>query len=298
MANNEKIYNMVFDSIIERLEKGICPWRKPWVAGSDMPRNLVSKKPYRGINVFTLGMQGYASPFWVSFKQAKALGGQVRKGEKASPVVFWKPLVISEVVDGEREEKRIFFLRYYNVFNVDQCEGISHKVPVVEVPDNFNPIANCEAIVSGMPNAPKIEHGGGRAFYRPPADMIGMPQTETFETPEGYYSTMFHEMAHSTGHKSRLNRDEVTKAVCFGDSDYSLEELVAEMTSAMLCQYAGIGNEVIDNQAAYLQSWLKKLKDDRKMLVQAGGRAQKAFDYILDQTPDYSDKGKGKDKAA
>jgi antirestriction protein ArdC len=278
MASNDKIYDMVNDMIIERLEKGIIPWRKPWVAGADMPMNFISKKPYRGVNVFMLGIQGYTSPYWVTFKQAKSKGGQVKKGEKSTPIIFWKWMRFEDKETGEM--KQVPFLRFYRVFNTEQCDGL--KVPTVDLPDNFSPIDEAQAIVDGMPNAPETTHKEAKAYYAPTEDRVNMPPTENFKNPESYYCTRFHEMAHATGHKSRLNRDEVTKrTVRFGDSDYSLEELVAEMTSAMLCQKAGIGSEVIDNQAAYIQGWLKKLKNDRKLLVKAGGRAQKAFDYIL-----------------
>jgi len=279
---NEKIYEMVTESIIAKLEQGIVPWRKTWQGGMQ-PLSLASKKPYRGINNFLLSMQGYASPYWVTFNQVKKQKGTVKKGEKGTTIVFWKWIKFEDKATGE--DKKVPLLRYFRVWNTDQCEGL--KVPEWQTikPIDFNPILEAEKVVNGMPNAPEIRNEGTAACYNSELDLVKMPKPETFETPANYYGTLFHELAHSTGHESRLNRDEIGNGSKFGSKEYSLEELVAEMTTAMVCGTIGIGNELIDNQAAYIQGWLKKLKDDKKMLVKAGGRAQKAADYILDEKP-------------
>ena len=276
---------MVTDSIIAKLEQGVIPWRKTW-QGGQMPKSLTSKKPYRGINNFLLGMQGFRSPFWATFNQIKKQGGTVKKGEKGTVIVFWKWLKEKDKATGKETGKNIPLLRYFKVWNTDQTEGL--KVPEFETvkPIDFNPIKECENIVNGIPLPPTIEHGGTAAYYVPAKDLVNMPPANTFESPETYYGTLFHELAHSTGHENRLNRKELTQGSRFGSNDYSLEELVAEMTSAMVAGSAGIGLELIDNQAAYIQNWLKKLRDDKKMLVMAGGRAQKAADYILNEKPE------------
>lgn len=229
----DNIYEMVTNSIIAKLEQGVIPWRKTWQAGQ-APKSLASKKPYRGINNFLLGMQGFQSPFWATFNQIKKQGGIVKKGEKGTVIVFWKWLKEKDKVTGKETGKNIPLLRYFRVWNTDQTEGL--KVPEFETikPADFNPIAECENIVNGMPNPPTIEHNGTAAVYFSDRDMVRMPAPSTFETPEAYYGTLFHELAHSTGHESRLNRKELSEGSRFGSKAYSLEELVAEMASAMV----------------------------------------------------------------
>lgn len=283
----EKIYEMVTDRIMTKLEAGVVPWHKPW-AGGDMPVNLVSKKQYRGVNVWLLSCMGFSSPYFVSYKQAQELGGTVKKGEKGCPVVFWKWLEKKDPDAREGEistkDRKIPLLRYYTVFNTDQCEGIDHaKIPTSDLPvREIEPIEECELMVAGMPKRPEITHTEQRAYYRPSTDTVNMPAQETFEGDEEYYSTLFHELTHSTGHESRLNRRGSDTPRNFGDREYSKEELVAEMGAAYLCGVAGIENKTIDNSAAYIASWMKALRDDKKMVVQAAGQAQKAADFILD----------------
>jgi antirestriction protein ArdC len=248
-----------------------------------LPQNLVSRKPYRGVNVFMLHAMSYESPFWLTFKQAKEMGGNVRKGEHACPVVFWKWLDVAEA--SEATGKRpVPMLRYYSVFNVAQCDGVT--APAIEGTDRaHNPIETAEQIVAAMPKRPAIRHGLDRAFYSPAADSVGMPSPERFETPENYYNVLFHELTHSTGHESRLNRKGVSgvggERAGFGSQSYSKEELVAEMGAAFLCGRAGIGERTIDNSAAYVASWLQRLKDDARLVVQAAAQAQRAADFIL-----------------
>ena len=271
---NTKVYEIITEKIIDQLESGSVPWVKPWIGG-EPPKNYISKKPYRGINPFLLACQGYASPFWLSFKQAQAAGGTVKKGEKGSMVVFWKMFEGSEL-DKSGKPKMIPMLRYYTVFNTDQCEGLTVDLPTTG--EEFQPIDKAESIVDGMQNKPVIRHAEPRAYYRPSTDLVNMPRKELFESAEGYYSTLFHELGHSTGHKSRLERKDFAEAA-FGSETYSKEELIAEFTSAFLCGISGIEKE-IKNQAAYIQGWLKVLKSDCKMAVLAAAQAQKAADYI------------------
>lgn len=280
------VYQIVTDRIIRLLESGDVPWHRPWKGGDQWPQNFVSRKVYRGINLFLLNAANYPSPFWLTFKQVQALGGQVKKGERSFPVVFWK--VLKEEVDGET--KRIPFLRYHSVFNIAQCEGI--HVPVIPTVETmFEPIVKCEEVVSAMPKLPTINHQDARASYSPTLDTVSMPESKLFESSEGYYSTLFHELIHSTGHVSRLNRKGVTDPIRFGSDPYSREELVAEMGAAFICGHCGIEHKTIDQSAGYIQSWLGKLKEDRRLVVHAAVQAQKACDFILDVEREEDEEG-------
>lgn len=272
-----KVYDIITERVISLLEKGTVPWHKPWSGQEHHPKNLVSKKEYNGINTFMLSSAGYDSPYWVTFKQARDKGGNVKKGERGFPCVFWKWLAIEDKEN--RDKRNVPFLRYYTVFNVLQCDGI--EIPVVGVHSTkFHSNEICERIVSEMPNPPKIKHEGGMAFYTPSHDRIMIPPQESFYDSEFYYCTLFHELTHSTGHKSRLSRPGI-ETIISGSNLYSKEELIAEMGAAFLCGYSGIENKIIDNSASYISSWLVKLMNDSRLVVHAAGQAQKAADYIL-----------------
>ncbi len=284
---NDKVYQIITDRITELLEKGTVPWNKPWTSNQSnlLPRNFLSKKPYRGINTFLLHAMGYSSPFWLTFKQAQALKGNVRKGEKSTPIVFWKWLDTDEATSTGKT-KKVPMLRYYSGFNLEQCEGI--ELPPVTEPAptrTHDPIASAEAIVAAMPNRPAIEIKGGQACYSPALDLVRMPAPETFCGEQEYYSTLFHELTHATGHQTRCNRKGIAGTdgewSRFGTAPYAREELVAEMGAAFLSGHAGILNRTVDNSAAYIQSWLGRLKEDCKLVVTAAAQAQKASDYIL-----------------
>lgn len=282
------VYAIVTERVIALLQQGVVPWQKPWHGGEKMPRNLVSQREYRGVNVFLLHAMSYESAFWLTYKQAQELGGNVRRGEKACPVVFWKWLDADNTASGQR--KRVPFLRYYSVFNVAQCEGIkSHLPKPQESKRDHHPIEAAESVVSAMPRRPEIKHGLDRAFYSPAGDYVGMPSAERFRSGEDYYSVLFHELTHSTGHESRLNRKSVSGSdghwSAFGSQSHSKEELVAEMGAAFLCGHAGIVERTLENSAAYVQGWLGRLKDDPKLVVQAAAQAQKASDFILGRQP-------------
>lgn len=287
-TNKPSKYQVVTDRILDALEKGTLPWRKEWrTSGGDLarPRNIKSKKFYRGVNVFMLGMQMYDSPWWGTYKQIQELGGQVRKGEKSTPVVFWTFLE-KEDAKAKGGKKTIPLLRQYNVFNVEQAdmpEDVMDKLhPVIDTPNAFDPIKAAEAVMAAWEDKPSISHGGNKAFYRPTTDAIQLPKPEAFNTSEAYYATLFHESGHATGHESRLGRDLTGN---FGDQSYSFEELVAELTAAMVCAVAGVNND-LGNSAAYIAGWSKKLKNEPEWFVQAAGKAQKAADYILGVTWD------------
>ena len=272
------VYQIVTDRVIELLESGVVPWHKPWAAGSQEPMNLVSQKAYRGVNVWLLACSGYSSPYWVSYKQAQELGGNVKKGEKSTLVVFWKQLKVADK-ENPGETKTIPMLRYYRVFNVSQCEGIEYPQPEARTPE-FSPIDACERVVSGMRNPPAITSTSQRACYSRRDDTVNMPDRATFDAEAQFYSTLFHELTHATGHESRLGRLQDANSH-FGSSTYAKEELIAEMGAAYLCATAGVVNATINNSAAYIASWLEKLKNDTKLVVAAAGAAQKSSDYIL-----------------
>ena len=286
------IYQSITDRIVGLLETGTIPWHKPWtVSGTEgLPKNLVTRKPYRGINVFILVAQGYDSPYWLTFNQAKHLGGHVNKGERSSMVVFWN-WVEKETGrtagDGTPVVEEIPFLRYYNVFHASQCTLPYNVVPDLPERPAIEPISECDRIAAGMPNPPAINHNGGsRAYYRQATDSVHMPDRHRFPQQAEYYSTLFHELTHATGHSSRLNRKTLTEYDGFGGQNYSREELVAEMGASFLCGMAGIETQTIGNSAGYVASWLRALKEDKRMVVTAAAQAHKAADYILNKTPE------------
>lgn len=277
------IYQIITDRLISILEAGTAPWRKPWNYGSEGgPLNLVSKRHYQGINCFLLACSPYSSPYWLTFKQAAEKGGRVKKGEKGTPVIFWK-LFEKEDSKAENGKKILPILRYYTVFNVDQCEGITSPPADEDTWHQHDPIEAAEAMILAMPQKPIINIGGGRAFYSPLSDSVTVPELFRYEKAEEYYCTLFHELVHSTGHESRLNREGITGQHFFGDEDYSKEELIAEMAAAFLCGHTGIENTTIHNSAAYLQSWIKRLRGDKKLAINAAAQAQKAADFILNR---------------
>lgn len=272
---SQNIYEMVTNKIIEKLEQGIVPWRKPWVGKSGPAVNWKTQKAYRGINVMLLEPGEY-----VTFKQAQEAGGKVKKGAKSEIVVFWKWLEKEDKESGDIE--KIPMLRYYRVFNINQCEGIKSKRNEDVQEFEHDPIEEAENIVKGYMNQPSISWESGiGAFYQPGRDHVNVPPMKDFPKIEEYYCTFFHELIHSTGHSSRLNREGITEIARFGSQTYSKEELVAEIGASMLTGLAGFSDVTFDNSAAYIQSWLKQLKDDKTLVVKAGAQAQKAADHIL-----------------
>jgi antirestriction protein ArdC len=278
------LYQTVTDEIVAMLDRGVVPWRNPILGHGTAghPKNLESSKPYRGVNVFLLAVkafaEGYDSSYWLTFNQAKARGGSVRKGQKSTMVIFWKQCIIEDKETGK--PKMIPILRYFNVFNVAQCEGIKSPDAATFTPIDFKPLDAADALVKAYADPPTIEHGGMQAFYRPSQDMIRLPDPTRFTSGEEYYSVLFHELAHSTGHSKRLDRKLDSDPKPFGSSDYGREELVAEMASAFLCGHAGIKPAVIENQANYIGGWLKMIRSDKRLVIVAAGAAQRAADFI------------------
>ena len=277
------VYEIITERIIKQLESGVAPWRKPWTCQS--PSNLITQKEYRGLNVFTLASQGFPSRFWLTFNQATNLGGRIRKGEKSSPVIFWRVGEEHETTtpDGRKETSRPFLLRYYSVFNFSQTEGFDIPLTLLQETSPNDPIETCELIAASMPNPPAFQQSD-KAWYSPTSDMVGMPARGLFHSSEEFYATEFHELAHSTGHAKRLHRESFDSAASFGSESYSKEELIAEMTAAMLCGIAGIEQTTLENSAAYLNVWIARLRSDSRLIVSAASHAQKAADFIQGKT--------------
>lgn len=272
------IYEIVTQKIINLLEKGVIPWQVPWKTANGMPRNLVTQRPYHGINFWLLLCRQDSIPYYLTFDQAKCLGGTIRRGEKSTMVVFWKLLKHED-----EDEKIIPLLRYYHVFNVSQTEGIDEKrIPKSDAYDHdFNPVKEAEFIIGNWNDRPLIIKGSDSAYYEPARDRVCIPDPRTFLNDHQYYSTLFHELVHSTGHDKRLGRHARIKDHRFGSQDYSQEELVAEFGASYLCGITDIQRQTIENNVAYIKSWIRAFKNDPKVLIMSATQAQKAVDYIM-----------------
>lgn len=267
---SKKVYEMVTNKIIEKLNEGTIPWRKPFEEGTAV--NWVTQKEYRGINRLLLDGGEYAT-----FNQITKAGGKIKKGSKSHLVVFWKMLKIEN--EETEEEEKIPVLRYYRVFKVgEQTEGIKTKRK--ENDKQHNPIEEAETLIRNYEDKPLITSKNEGAYYQPDIDIVNVPKKNYFHNVHEYYSTMFHELVHSTGHQKRLSRTGVTNFDGFGSERYSKEELVAEIGASMLCGIAGIEHKTIDNSASYIQSWLQALENDKTLIVKASQQAQKSSDYI------------------
>ncbi len=276
-AKKRNLRKEVTDTIIKALEAGTAPWVKPWTAAnSGLPMKQDTGQAYRGINILLLTLAGFAftSNEWYTFKQAKTRGGNVRKGEKGTMIVFWKMLKKTEEdpFTGEETEKIIPMLRQFVVFNRDQIEGLP-ELELEEVPD-FERHEEAEMTIAG--SGASIKYGTNAAFYRPTSDSIGMPNREAFDNPESFYATSFHELTHWTGSKSRLDRD-LHKGI-FGGEEYAFEELVAEIGSAFLCAEHRIDGQL--QHPSYIAHWIKGLKEDQNAIFRAAKLAQAAADLI------------------
>ena len=303
MANKVKkqqhvdVYQMVTDRVLEQIEQGIIPWHKPWNAATlsedALAISYTSRKPYSFLNQMLLGRNGE----WLTFNQVKERGGNIKKGAHAGIVVFYKKIQVKKtkrVKDAEGNEfdkevsSTISVLKHYPVFHIDDCEGIESKIKVEEKPkeSKVQPIKRAEKIVKDYLKAQPLlklhnDRPSNRAYYTPMWDEITVPMLSQYKEKEEYYSTLFHEMVHSTGHSTRLNREE-GMGNKFASHAYSREELVAELGSAMLCTNIRIDTEVaFKNSVAYIKGWASKLKEDTKAIVWAASRAEKAARYIL-----------------
>lgn len=273
---NRDIYQEVTDRIVAALERGTVPWLRPWrdsKAGSALePFNAATGRPYNGVNLLVLGTMPYPELGWVTFKQALDLGGNVRKGERGTGVVFWKIETREDEDTGER--KKTFFARLYTVFNVEQCEGLDAAklkrpaAPVAGATD-MNAVASRVGAI--------VRHGGTKAFYTTAGDFVQLPSVEAFKSVEHYQATLAHELTHWTGHKSRCAREFGAR---FGDQAYAFEELVAEIGSAFLCARNGVPLEELQHPS-YLASWLRVLKDDKRAIFTASSKAKQAAEFLM-----------------
>lgn len=297
---NKSVYEIVTDRIIEELQKGIIPWRMPWICvgkGYGKAVSHTNGKPYSLLNQMLLGKPGE----YLTFKQAQKEGGKIKKGAKSRMVCFWKMLPLDEtypdgtpVLDpdtGKQVRKVIPYLKYYNVFHIDDTEGITPKYTApVQTPAGTTEVNDeAERVLHGYIDREGItfeEVESSEAYYSPALDLIHIPARKQFNCMAEYYSTAFHEATHSTGHEKRLNRLKLTgKSAAFGGSDYSKEELVAEIGAASICNTLGIETESsFKNSAAYIQSWLKALRNDQRMIVSAASKAEKAVALIFGPT--------------
>jgi len=281
------VYTRVTDSIIAELEKGVRPWLKPWnaehMAGRITRPLRFTGQPYKGINVLMLWAsamtQGFAAPIWLTFNQAKQAGGHVKAGSKSSLVVYADRITKTDAGDdGEESERDIFFMKGYNVFNVEQVAGLPDHFYALAAPQP-GPVQRIEAADRFFASTKAdIRHGGNSAHYGEGTDHVQMPPFEAFRDAESYCSTLAHELTHWTKHPARLDRDFGRKR--FGDDGYAREELVAEIGAAFLCCDLGIAAEPREDHATYLDHWLKVLKEDKRAIFQAAAHAQKAADYL------------------
>lgn len=278
-----KTYDTVTARILEQMTQGKIPWVKPWSGSTKLgeTKNLISLKPYRGINAFLT--MGFELPYFLTFKQANDLGLKIKAGSKGTPVVFWGKVQKED----EEDDKPGMFCKYYTVFNVSQLESMPDKLkklieastPKVEL-TQIETDEKAEKLLKDSKADVRFEQQ--KAFYSPQLDYINMPLKDSFTAKAEYYSTLFHELGHWTGHSSRLDRKELTESAYFGSHAYSQEELTAELTAAFVCSSLGISTESsLRNSTAYLQGWMSKLKNDPKLFTFAAQRAQKASDLIL-----------------
>ena len=294
MQGKEDVYSRVTNRIIADLEKGELTWVQPWQAGhvaGPVSRPLRSVGiPYRGVNVLMLWAaameKNFSCPIWLTFKQAQELGGYVRKGEKGSLVVYASTFKKKEEGEkGEEVEAEIPFMKGYTVFNVEQIEKLPAHYYAKTEPTHAEPlekIARLESFFAAT--KADIRHGGNRAFYRIDTDFIQMPELQSFHNIEGYYASAAHELTHWTRHKTRLDRDLGRKR--FGDAGYAMEELVAEIGAAFLCADLCLTPEPREDHAAYIGTWLKALKNDKRAIFSAAGHAQRAVDYLQGLQPE------------
>jgi len=284
------LFQIVTDRIINLLEKGTPPWRRTWGQYGMACNYYRKEEPYTGINMVMLNLVApYQIPYYLTWNQIKEAGGQVIKGSKAEWVYFYKTYykdangkpISKEEAEKQEGVKKVSFLKRFKVFNVECISGMEFQFPKNLNRDN-DTLANCEELIASMPEQPSFKNVyGNRAYYDPKADLLNLPNIKQFENSEAFYSTTFHELAHWTGHEKRLARPGIVNMTKFGSELYGEEELVAEMSACYLCAITGIDREnLMENNAAYIQGWLEKLREDKRLVFKAAAAAQKAVNYI------------------
>ncbi|MBN7816985.1 ArdC family protein [Algoriphagus pacificus] len=295
-GNGSDIYRKFTDLILAKMEEGIIPWRKPWNE-MGMPTNYLTRRPYKGINLWVLLSMDHKYPYYLTFNQVNSLGGKVRKGAKSCPICFWN-FSYSDRETGKRisEKELVFypkeqiqksgFLKEYRVFPIEQIEGIDWDFLKPDAVSREVSIDPCEKILENMLHKPTLRNHGNEAYYRVDLDEITMPEKHLFAKIERYYGVLFHELIHSTGHESRLNRKGVREPHLFGSKEYRKEELIAEMGAGFLNNQTGILSEdLLDNSVAYIQNWMAEFRKHKQLLIHAAHKAQKAVEYILMDSP-------------
>lgn len=272
----QSMYTRITHEIIADLERGVPPWAKPWTGSADpIPHNAATGRRYRGINHLLLGMRcyalGYRTNGWLTYRQARHLGGHVRRGEHGTTVVYYQP-----VEQTDEEERKRAVIRAFTVFNLDQTAGLEALAPEDSAEIPWEPHAQAERVITQ--SGADIRHQGGKAFYAPSRDCIVMPTKSAFETADGYYATVLHELSHWTGHPGRLDRSLTGR---FGSEAYAVEELIAELSAAFLCAHCRIPGRL--QHSSYIASWLKVLGNDHRAIFTAASHAQKSADYLLDE---------------
>jgi antirestriction protein ArdC len=293
ISKNFDLYQEVTNKIISMLEQGVAPWRRTW-STYGLAKNYATGHVYTGINFIMMNNTLHPIPFFMTLNQVRTMGGKLKKGAKADKVIYFNVVYkdrdnrtiskdeATHLYNIGEEVKTLKFIKYYNVFNISDVEGIKLDITEIILKPNEK-IDKYESIVENMPKCPEIKHIDSKgAFYSPSLDIVNMPQIEQFESAEAYYATLFHELIHSTGHVTRLAREEVMNPHTFGSKPYSREELVSEMGASFLCSSVQIdfGN-IFENNVAYIAGWLKVLKEDNKFIFKVASEAQKGVDFIL-----------------
>ena len=263
--NKNEIYDRITEKLLLKLESGVIPWRRSWKIG--LPANYFTHKPYSGVNYLSLCMDEFPSPFYLTYKMCNDLGERIKEGARGNLIIYWN--VKEYPIDDERS-KRVPLIRYSYVFNIAQTTIATANEPVK--------IVECEELISRISPAPIIKNNFRKCFYNVLDDYVSLPAINDFESKEEYYSSLFHELAHWTGHSSRLNRISVIE---HKSDEYSFEETVAEISSSYLCGMCGIEPKIIDNQASYISHYLKAIKEDKDILIRAAAAAQKAVNFLL-----------------
>jgi len=273
---SKDLYAEITNRIVEKLNEGVVPWKMPFLVNGNLPMNFISDRTYRGINLFLLGLEGYMSPYWLTYQQVDDVNGKVNKGEKSTPIKYFKMLEIKDKKSKkESEVKNIPLLKRYRVFNIAQTT--LKPEDITELPNKT--IDDCESFINSCERIPQISFSRDKACFNRTEDKIFMPNISSFVSSELYYSVLFHEIIHSTGHVTRLDR---LKAKSKQDNEYAKEELVAELGASMLCGKFGFENKTIDNSATYIKYWICKLKENHKLIFSAASQSQKAIEFLLE----------------